>query len=233
MTILNYHAAVGGATQTGKTTTALSLLSVQPGLKVFMNLKNDPVWHKHFHYIAYGMEGLQNAMADLLRENRYDSLLDFEPDPEESFLDVSYAFKYLWTVQRKIHFARVTIALDEAQNVMSARSVMTHNKDKRQCPIKQWFAQGLSLSMFGIIISQRFSNIHADILHNCEVFILHQIVDQDVDYLLEKGSVNAREIPKLVFQPKCGRKHGDRTCEVSHSYFIQFNVLDGVFLVKA
>jgi len=218
---LNYHAAVGGATQTGKTTTALALLGDQPGLRIFINTKCDPVWDKYFHFVCKTIEELKEVLNYKLNKTTFYGLnIAYYPDIYQDFADISTVTALTYTFHTKRKLKRTTICFDEAHNFMSNR--------KAPKWVTRIFAQGLSLNLFGIVVTQRFQQIHPDILHNCETIIIHQIVSQDIKYLEEKGSIDVKNSQKLIFLPICNKTHNGRQCGVSHSFYLQQNVLKGV-----
>ena len=192
--LLRSHAVVLGVTRSGKTSTALSLLSSQKGrLKIFVNTKRQPEVRKYFRYLIRDAQDMHSIFDEYQKYTPH--LLLIEPDVTDKTATDQIA--EIFDVVLKRH-------QDEPKKfqtvVMIDEIHVFQSKFSRNESFARLWTMALGLDCFAVAISQRAFGIHNDILTNSDYIILHRIRDIDKDKLKEYGLIEDTE--QLIYSGK-------------------------------
>ena len=127
---LDHHSVIVGATQTGKTTTALRLLQMQEGLKIFINTKRQKHWYDFEEYPDTACVKYQ-----CYNEHNMQTIYDYYEEFQDGIIQIvpeatnKDALEDLEKILNTILFAHqtddsliTTILVDEIQVFQSAHS---------------------------------------------------------------------------------------------------------------
>ena len=163
-----------GATRTGKTTTGLRELQQQPGLKFFINTKNERKWDK---YCYAGNPSLDDI--DIIYNNpeiHSQGIISISPrNIANAYSELEKYIKKIFTYHMEDNLLNTVLCVDEIHEYQSKRGV---GDSLRRC-----FSMGLGIGLKTIGISQRPTQIHNDILTNSEIFIAHAVSWDDLEHL--------------------------------------------------
>ena len=208
---LKHHAVVLGTTRTGKTTTALKLLTEQKGLKIFINTKREKKWFKYMKYAVYH-EGNMETIYDHF-DSYSDGIIQYIPDAtnKASLAELEKILDVVLKRQQENDERRTTIVVDEIQVYQSAHGC-------NETLARLW-TMGLGLNIVSIAVAQRPQMIHFDLLANTENWLLHAITPFDLDYLKkDKGVLNFDEYPEFQVKGEI----------IPHTCYAQYNKMTGI-----
>lgn len=222
--ILTGQCSVIGETQSGKTTSAISLLRNQPGLKIFINTKWEKKWDRHFNVTSYSWERIMDFYNDYPMNQNF--LFNYYPDPDSEYQDVSEMSEALLRRAQTDEDFEACIIYDEIYNMVS--------KQKRKHSILKIWTMGLGLGIKGIAVAQRPQQINNDILSNTEFWVLHYLPEASFELLTDFGISTKYKLlnwkTKAHKHPENPRRHG--WCYVPHHFYVQTNAHQGLKKLK-
>jgi len=226
----NRSVLIVGVSRTGKTTTMLKMMKkyYKDHMMVFINTKREQKWDKYCRYINPSLElfqymvGNHEKFTDGIIEVYMPSILDENPiEYLEQFI------KIIMEAHQENNFLKTVIAIDELHEFQSKMSV---NK-----AIKRIASMGMGLGLFGIFCSQRWTDVHNDLITNAEIRICHALDLHDFEQTIRwmnfekmfedlgiEKPINAKDISILFPQEldSDGRM-------ISHRAYLQTNKVEG------
>jgi len=194
---LDYHCQIYGVTQSGKTFLALRLLMEQPGLRFFIDTKNESKYHRYFDYFIKDVSGLKLVLDNAPKFVGKSLVVEVKPEVEFSE-QLEQIAKMIFLHQRQNPMYRVTLLIDELQEYVTNRSVKQF--------IRALFVQGLSKNIRVIFTSQGWSMIQKNIRNNCEITVVLKLRDNDIHDMMELGLLPyetneyGHKVPLVKFQ---------------------------------
>jgi len=181
---LQSHAVILGYTQSGKTTTALTLLSSHKNyIKIFVNTKRENKVRKYFHFLILDADAMKEVYEDYPRSTKYMYLIEPDVTDRSATDQIAKIFDVTLQYHQKDPTRyKTVIMIDEIQVYQSKFS-------KNESFARLW-TMGLGLGIRAVAIAQRPQMINNDLLFNSETWIIHKQIDADMEYLKDKGVIN-------------------------------------------
>lgn len=175
---LQYMTSCYGVTRSGKTRLALKILDMQPGIKLFVDTKNETEYHKYFHNKNHHipLDNFKPYLSHLAEMNDKMIILsvDIEKDIDKQLNDF---LLLVFLHQRKDNFFRINILIDE---------LPFYKIDKKALGV--WL-QGLSKNIRILYTAQGWSLVPKKIRNSSEITILLKQRDNDISDLMDQGFI--------------------------------------------
>lgn len=219
-----------GSTQTGKSSSALSFLQAQPGIKIFINTKREAKWFdtdkefddtrcvKYQIYTPYNLDHMYNhydVFSDHIAQIVPSATNKSAIGDIEEILDAILRIHQDNIQAKKIKNMRTTVCVDEIQVFQNAHSC-------NDTLMRLW-VMGHGLGIRCIAIAQRPQMIHFTLLANSEIWVVHATEPSDLTYLRRDKGVLHYDVEKPPTFKK-PRKYPF----ISHDRYIQTNKLTGL-----